>query len=85
MGKFELRFKRSVSKDLRKLPAEDISRILRKFDELSENPRGHGAKKLRGDSIYRARVGDYGILYEILETRLVIHVIKVAHRSSAYR
>ncbi|MDE0194989.1 MAG: type II toxin-antitoxin system RelE/ParE family toxin, partial [bacterium] len=36
-------------------------------------------------SVYRVRVGDYRILYEVIDDRLVIHVVRVAHRREAYR
>lgn len=85
MARYELRFKRSVTKDLRKLPEEDIKRILKKLDELSENPRGPGCKKLTNREVYRARAGNYRIIYDIVEEQLIVQVIKVSHRSSAYR
>ena len=45
-----------------------------------------GAVKLRGaDDVWRARVGDYRILYVIEDERLVVVVVRVAHRREAYR
>ena len=35
--------------------------------------------------MYRVRVGDYRILYEVIDTRLVIHVIRVGDRRDVYR
>lgn len=85
MGRYEVRFKRSVSKDLRKLPARDIRRILARIDALCDEPRGPDCKQLTGVNIYRVRVGTYRIIYEIVDNQLLIQVIKVAHRSIVYR
>jgi mRNA interferase RelE/StbE len=85
MARYELRFKRSVTKDLRTLPKADIKRILKKLGELSETPRGPGSKKLTNREVYRARAGNYRIIYDIVEEQLVVQVIKVSHRSNVYR
>ena len=84
MARYRLRFKRSVAKDLRKIPNADVVRILTRIDSLSENPRGPGVKKLAAREVYRMRQGAYRIIYEIQDDLLVVHVIRVAHRSEAY-
>ena len=35
--------------------------------------------------MYRVRIGDYRILYEVIDTRLVIQVIRVGHRRGVYQ
>ncbi|MEN1728622.1 MAG: type II toxin-antitoxin system RelE/ParE family toxin [Pseudomonadota bacterium] len=85
MARFELVFKRSVAKDLRAIPRPDVARILRCFEALSEDPRPPGCIKLSGLDRYRVRVGVYRIVYAIEENRLVVTVVKVAHRKRAYR
>lgn len=71
--------------DLDKLPAKDVKRILEKLESLRANPSGLESKELTGLAVYRARVGVYRIIYEILDDKLIVQVIKVAHRSDAYR
>ena len=85
MGKFEIVFKRSVAKDLRQLPKNDIARILQRIDALSGDPRPTGVEKLSGREICRVRQGIYRILYEIRDHELIVVVIKVGHRSAVYR
>ncbi|MGB2566582.1 MAG: type II toxin-antitoxin system RelE family toxin, partial [Porticoccaceae bacterium] len=51
---------------------------------LAENPRSEGCLKLSNQQQYRVRVGLYRIIFEIQDTRLVIQVVKVGHRSSVY-
>ncbi len=85
MAKYEVRFKRSVAKDLRKIPNQDVKGILHRINMLAENPRGFGCTKLVGNSRYRVRLGSYRILYEIADDVLIIYVVKVAYRSRVYR
>ncbi|TNF35080.1 MAG: type II toxin-antitoxin system RelE/ParE family toxin [Gammaproteobacteria bacterium] len=85
MASYKIRFKKSVAKDLRKLPKADIVRILERIEMLANNPRGEGCSKLSGQDGYRVRVGLYRIIYEIHDAQLVITVIKVGHRSSVYQ
>lgn len=85
MTNYSVTFKKSVAKDLRSIPNQDIKRILSKIDTLAINPRGEGCVKLSGQERYRVRQGIYRIIYEIIEDRLVVNVVKVAHRSSAYQ
>ncbi len=60
-----------------------ISTALRK---LALNPRLEQAKKLAGmDELYRVRVGDYRIVYTIEDDRLVVLVVRIAHRREVYR
>tara|TARA_R110002050_G_C8668790_1_gene491838 strand:- start:63 stop:326 length:264 start_codon:yes stop_codon:yes gene_type:complete len=85
MEKYRITFKKSVAKDLRTIPKNDIKKILSKIDILSENPRGEGCIKLSGKDHYRVRQGLYRIVYEIQDNILVVNVVKIAHRSQVYK
>ena len=85
MGKYRLTFKKSVAKDLRRLPGKDVKRLLTRIEELAEEPRGEGCIKLAGLERYRVRQGIYRIIYEIVDDRLVVTVVKIAHRARVYR
>jgi mRNA interferase RelE/StbE len=85
MEKFRVTFKKSVAKDLRSIPNADVKRILEKIDSLCENPRSIGCIKLSAQERYRVRQGLYRIIYEIRDELLVIHVVKIGHRSVAYK
>jgi mRNA interferase RelE/StbE len=54
------------------------------MEALSDDPRPSGCKKLKGRNAYRVRKGDYRIIYEILDSVLVIDVIAVGHRRDIY-
>jgi len=85
MANYSLAFKKSVAKDLRKIPNNDVERILECINSLCENPRADGCIKLSNKDRYRVRQGNYRIIYEIQDLELIILVVKVAHRSEVYR
>ena len=84
MASYSLAFKRSVAKDLRKIPNKDVKRLLKRIDSLRDNPRAEGCIKLSGQERYRVRLGIYRVIYEIRESELIVMVIKVAHRGAVY-
>ena len=85
MAKYKITFKKSVVKDFRPIPNSDITRILNRIDKLKDNPRAEGCIKLTGHEKYRVRQGIYRIIYEIRSNTLVINIVKIAHRSNAYK
>jgi mRNA interferase RelE/StbE len=78
-------FKKSVAKDLRRIPQADVRRILATINTLAENPRVAGTEKLSGSERYRIRQGMYRILYEVKDEEILIIVVKVGHRRDVYR
>jgi mRNA interferase RelE/StbE len=85
MARYKLRFKRSVAKDLRSIPNKDVQRILKRIEQLADDPRGVGCSKLSGQQVYRVRVAAYRVVYEIIDDVLLIQIIRVAHRARVYR
>ena len=85
MEKYSLSFKKSVAKDFRAIPKQDIKRLIQCLESLQKNPRAAGCLKLAGSECYRVRQGNYRIVYEIQDQQLVVLVIKVAHRRDVYR
>jgi mRNA interferase RelE/StbE len=85
MAKYKIVLRESVSKDLRKVPSQDVERILAKIDLLADNPRPPGSEKLSGDEKYRVRQGNYRILYEIADERVLVTIVKVGQRGDVYR
>jgi mRNA interferase RelE/StbE len=85
MEPYEIVFKKSVAKDLEKIPKKDVSRILSAIRSLADNPRPPQVKKLSGQDRCRMRQGNYRILYSIEDAQLVITVVKVGDRRDVYR
>lgn len=85
MASYRLVIKKSVAKDLRKIPNQDVTRILSRIRSLSDDPRPAGAEKLSGEEKYRLRQGNYRILYSVNDTEICVVVVKVGHRREIYR
>lgn len=79
-------YRKSVDKDLRKLPKVHREAIVKKIQALAGNPRPAGVVKLRGsDNLYRMRHTEYRVLYRLNDGKLTVLVIKVGHRREIYR
>ena len=85
MGSYSIVFKKSVSKDLKKIPKKDVARIISAIKKLADDPRPPQAKKLSGQERYRLRQGNYRILYSIEDDKLVVCVVRVGNRRDVYR
>ena len=85
MARYELRFRKSVSKDLDPIPKRDVQRIIEAVQALADDPRPPQSRKLSGAEKYRLRCGVYRVLYEIQDKVLVVCVVKVGHRKDVYR
>ena len=84
MVSYEIRLKKSASKEIEKLPKIVLKRVIEKIQSLGIEPRPSGCKKLSSDEKYRIRVGNYRILYTIEDDKLVIYVVKIGHRKDIY-
>jgi mRNA interferase RelE/StbE len=85
MARYELRFKPSVAKDLRKLPKLEVERIMKCIESLSADPRAPGCEKLCGADLYRVRQGVYRVIYAIDDGTVTVEVVRVGHRGDVYR
>jgi len=85
MASYRVEIKRSAAKEIAKLPASVLPRVIRKIEALQDDPRPQGCNKLSGDEKYRIRVGDYRILYSIEEEVLIVYVVRVRYRKEVYR
>ena len=85
MESYKIVFKKSVAKDLRPIPKQDVQRILKRINGLADDPRPAGSEKLNGDEKYRIRQGNYRILYMIEDNIITVTIVKVGHRRNVYR
>ncbi|HCW50609.1 MAG TPA: type II toxin-antitoxin system mRNA interferase toxin, RelE/StbE family [Clostridiales bacterium] len=85
MASYSVRVKSSAIKELESLPPKDLARVAMRIEGLATDPRPPGCEKLSGQERYRLRQGDYRILYEVDDPRLVVTIVKVGHRREVYR
>ena len=86
MASYNLILRPSVEKDFRHLPRPLIQNILRRIEGLKADPFPYQTIKLSGaERLYRIRVGDYRIVYEVdtAARRVTIHYVR--HRREVYR
>ena len=82
---FEIKFKKKAIKALSRINNPNYNNIIKVIDNLAENPRPNGYKKLTGRDGYRVRVGSYRIIYDIFDTKLIIEIVNVGSRGDIYK
>lgn len=82
---YRVEFTSTAARQVRKLPRPARDRILDAIEDLGEDPRPHGAKKLVGErTAWRIRIGDYRVLYDVVDSELTVSVVRAAHRREVY-
>lgn len=83
---YKVEFASRAIKDLRSIPRTYQGKIIDKTESLSENPFPRGCLKLKGlqEELWRVRVGDYRILYQVDETIKIVDVRRIGHRKDIY-
>jgi mRNA interferase RelE/StbE len=86
-GKYAVRVAPAALRALRKMDLRDRRRVQAVIELLADDPRPPACKAMAGQRVgtYRVRTGDYRIVYEVHDDRLVVLVIRVGHRREVYR
>jgi mRNA interferase RelE/StbE len=81
---YNLVYKKSVRRDLKKLPKEELRRILGRIDEeLLKKPESCPALKGQYAGLRKFRVGGFRIIYALLGNEVVI--LRIASRLEVYK
>ena len=86
MPAYSISLKPSVEKDMQGLSSGMISRVMQRVESLASNPFPPGVIKLATtERLYRVRVGNYRVVYEVnaATTHIIVHYIR--HRREVYR
>jgi mRNA interferase RelE/StbE len=84
--RYTVEFSPIASRQFRKLDKTLRARLIPKIEALADQPRPPGVKKLRSyQNAYRIRVGDYRVIYEIHDDRLLVLVVEVGPRGKIYQ
>ncbi len=81
---YELIYSSSALKQLEKLEQNIKERIVVALERLRIRPESCDIKKLVGMQGYRFRVGDYRIIFDMENNKLIILVLKIGHRKNIY-
>jgi mRNA interferase RelE/StbE len=85
---YKVVFAKSARKEWEKLPVSAQDKVIDAVRLLALNPFTEllQIKKIKGaEALYRIRLGDYRVVYEVKNDVLVILVIKIGHRKDVYR
>lgn len=83
---YTVEYKASALKEMKKLPKQTQLVIITNVARLAKNPMDMAnVKALKGGDNYRLRIGDYRVVYSFQHKKLVIQIVKVAHRKEVYR
>ena len=86
MKRYQVEIARRAVRSIARLPPNDQIGVRTGIDFLATEPRPPRCVPLVGEnSVYRVRVGDSRIIYEVIDRRLVVQVVRVAHRRDVYR
>ncbi len=80
---YKVVYKKSVNRDLKQLPKEEARHILDRIeDELTKNPESNPLLKGRFSSLRRLRIGDYRVIYAVMDAGVL--VLRIGHRRDVY-
>ena len=84
---YRIVFTKQADRALRKMSRNQARLVREKLDQLAQDPyaRNPNLIRLQGRPGYRLRVGDWRVIYEIEDDRLVTLVLKIAPRGDIYR
>ena len=81
---YKLAFKKSVARDLKKIEPDQADRILKKIEvDLPEKADRFPLLKGKFAGLRRFRVGDYRVIYTLIEDTALI--LRISHRRESYR
>lgn len=84
---YALFISKQAIKDIERLPVRVVPRITKAIEGLRIDPRPAGCKKLKGrvEHLWRIRVGDYRVIYDIKDKVRIVEVREVADRKEIYK
>jgi mRNA interferase RelE/StbE len=85
---YQIRVGKRVRKEMARLPRQDQARIIAATKSLTREPRPPGCRPVKGagKGTYRVRIGDYRVVYVVLDSEQTVVLARVTKRSeSTYR
>jgi mRNA interferase RelE/StbE len=81
---YKLAFKKSVSRDLKKIEKEQVKRILKKIeDELPKKAESLTTLTGKFSGLRKFRVGDFRVIFSIINDTALI--LRIGHRKEVYK
>ena len=83
MASYNILISSTAEKALKKIPKKDRIKIIELIQTLAFKPLPQGVRKLM-ENIYRVRQGNYRVIYELRNKKLIILILKIGHRKNIY-
>ena len=82
---YRVEFTAGAARQMKRLPRPAQIRVLDAIVLLGSEPRPRGCRKLAGEDLaWRIRVGEYRVIYEVLNSMLTVTVVRAGHRPEVY-
>ena len=86
MANYKIEVTSTAEKSLKKIPKKDIQKIVEAIQVLAISPFPEGCRNLKGEEdAYRVREGKYRIIYEVIDNKLIVLVLKIGNRKDFYK
>jgi mRNA interferase RelE/StbE len=83
---YSITFARTARKEIQTLDSSVAKRVLSKIEALQKAPRPAGVVKIQGaEHLWRIRIGDWRVIYQVLDGERRVDIVAIRHRSDAYR
>ena len=86
MGRYRVEISRTAQAQLKRLPRDDQTRVVRAILALADDPFPKGSRKLSGyTDVFRIRIRHYRVIYSAAKAKLIVIVLKISNRKDIYR
>jgi mRNA interferase RelE/StbE len=81
---YQVVIEKQVQKQLAKITPPNYNKVVSALQDLANNPRPQGYKKLKGRQGFRIRIGNYRIIYNINDNILTVFILAIGNRRDVY-
>jgi len=82
---YKVKLSNKAIKELDIIDFQMVKKLFDRIKNLGDDPKPVGSIKLKGENAYRIRIGNYRIIYEVIEHSKQVLIYKVAHRKDVYK
>ncbi len=80
---WKIKVTKQASKKIRRIPKKDTKRLLFVLEGFIKNPHQGDIEKLKGEKdVWRRRIGNYRILYEIIRERRIVWIFQIQRKTT---
>ncbi|MEA2053536.1 MAG: type II toxin-antitoxin system RelE/ParE family toxin [Candidatus Thermoplasmatota archaeon] len=81
---YDILYTEQALNQLKKLEKEIQQRVISVLERCRIRPYNH-VKKIVGSKYFRLRIGDYRVILDIMNNKLLILVVEAGHRRNTYK